>query len=240
MSKAGTDIVLLGPISNALAMIPTITTVAIEKTFARITRTDETYVVWLLACCLLISGVWLPPLTACAPLACACDTTRYFPQSFQLDMANIRIEDGGSVVFPKHLFVDGTQLEVAGEMMGVDRLTIGEDAHVTFQATGRTTNDTKGHYHFHQLYAIKNAQLTANSIDMLHADHIIQFDGACTCAVLGVSAVGASALTLAWLTHRFFTVDAHWRVRRACVRPLRVLPVLGPRGVLRPAHGEGP
>ena len=44
VSKAGTDIVLLGPISNALAMIPTITTVAIEKTFARITRTDETYV----------------------------------------------------------------------------------------------------------------------------------------------------------------------------------------------------
>ena len=42
VSKEGTDIILLGPSTNALAMIPSVTTIAIERSFARIARTDLT------------------------------------------------------------------------------------------------------------------------------------------------------------------------------------------------------
>ena len=66
-------------------------------------------------------------------------------------MANIEIENGGSVVFPKHLFIDRTQLVVRGELLGVDRLSVGEGAQVDFHATGRTTNDTAGTYIFDNL-----------------------------------------------------------------------------------------
>lgn len=62
----------------------------------------------------------------------------YLPTSFQLSQINILTEENAKVVFPRILHVTGVRMEMHGELTGVDRLVLDQDAVVTFASTSKT------------------------------------------------------------------------------------------------------